>query len=63
VAANDPSLPIFVTHVSAALNSLMKCSRVRQAGTVDGRKHLWEVAAEATALPSQIRSGGLLPWQ
>ena len=45
VAANDPSLPLFVTHVSAALNSLRKRSRVRQAGTVDGRKHLWEIAA------------------
>ena len=45
VAANDPALPLFVTHVSAALNSLMKRSRVRQAGTVDGRKHLWEIAA------------------
>jgi hypothetical protein len=63
VAANDPSLPLFVTHVSAALNSLMRRSRVRQAGTVDGRKHLWEVAAQAATLPSQIRSGGLLPCQ
>lgn len=45
VAANDPALPLFVTHVSAALNSLMKRSRVRQSGTVDGRKHLWEIAA------------------
>jgi hypothetical protein len=45
VAANDPSLPLLVTYVSAALNSLMKRSRVRQAGTIDGRKHLWEIAA------------------
>jgi hypothetical protein len=44
VAANDPSLPLLVTYVSAALNSLMKRSRVRQAGTIDGRKHLWEIA-------------------
>ncbi len=45
VSSNDPSMPLFVTHVSAALNSLMKRNRVRQAGTVDGRKHLWEIAA------------------
>jgi hypothetical protein len=45
VAANDLSLPLFVTHVSAALISLMKRNRVRQAGSVDGRKHLWEIAA------------------
>ena len=40
---NDPALPRFVTHVSASLNSLMKRNRVRQVGTVDGRKHLWEI--------------------
>ena len=45
VAANDPSLPLFVTHVSAALNSLLKRRRVREAGTTDSRKHLREVAA------------------
>jgi hypothetical protein len=45
VAANDPALSLFATHISAALNSLMKRNRVRQAGTVDGRKHLWEIAA------------------
>jgi hypothetical protein len=44
VAADDPALPLFVTHISAGLNSLMKRNRVRQAGTVDGRKHLWEIA-------------------
>jgi hypothetical protein len=45
VAANGPALPLFVTHASAALNFLMTRGRVRQAGTIDGRKHLWEVAA------------------
>ena len=45
IAADDPALPRFVTHVSAGLNSLMKRSRVRQVGSLDGRKHLWEVAA------------------
>jgi hypothetical protein len=43
VAADDPALPRFVTHISAGLNSLMKRKRVRQIGTVDGRKHLWEI--------------------
>lgn len=45
IAADDPALPRFVTHVSAGLNSLMRRNRVRQVGTVDGRKHLWEIAA------------------
>lgn len=44
VAADNPALPRFVTHVSAGLNSLMRRNRVRQVGTVDGRKHLWEIA-------------------
>jgi hypothetical protein len=47
VAANGPALPQFVAHVTAALNALMKRSRVLQAGSVDGRKHLWEIAAYA----------------
>ena len=40
VAANDPAPPRFLTHVSAGLNSLVKRKRVRQVGTVDGRKNL-----------------------
>lgn len=44
VAADNPALPRFVTHVSAGLNSLVKRKRVRQVGTVDGRKNLWEIA-------------------
>ncbi|CAH1675224.1 hypothetical protein ARD30_21695 [Bosea thiooxidans] len=43
--ADDPSMPRFLTQVSAALIALTKRGRVRQAGTVDGRKHLWEIAA------------------
>ena len=45
VAPDDPALPRFVTHISAGLNSLAKRNRVRQVGTVDGRKNLWEIAA------------------
>ena len=45
VAADDPALPRFVTHVSAGLNSLMRRNRVHRVGTLDGRKHLWEIAA------------------
>jgi len=44
VAADDPALPRFVTHISAGLSSLVKRERVRQVGTVDGRKNLWEIA-------------------
>lgn len=43
--SDDPCLPRFAQHVSASLNGLMKRGRVRQAGTVDGRQHLWEIAA------------------
>jgi hypothetical protein len=43
VAADDLALARFVTHVSAGLNSLVKRKRVRQVGTVDGRKHFWEI--------------------
>jgi len=42
---NGPAMSLFVTHVSAALNVLSKRNRVRRVGTVDGRKHLWEIAA------------------
>ncbi|ANY81253.1 hypothetical protein BB934_26070 [Microvirga ossetica] len=44
VSADDPGMPRFVTHVSAALSALLKRNRVRQAGTIDGHKHLWEIA-------------------
>jgi hypothetical protein len=44
VAADDPALPRFVTHISAGLSSLAKRKRVRQVGTVDGHKNLWEIA-------------------
>lgn len=43
--ADDPSMPRFLTQVSAALIALTKRGRVHQAGTIDGRKHLWEIAA------------------
>lgn len=43
--ADDPSMPRFLTQVSATLIALTKRGRVRQAGTIDGRKHLWEIAA------------------
>ncbi|SCZ12674.1 hypothetical protein [Microvirga guangxiensis] len=43
VAADDPALPRFVTHISAGLSSLVKRNRVRQVGTVGGRKNLWEI--------------------
>ncbi|MBO1909237.1 hypothetical protein KHP60_24020 [Microvirga sp. 3-52] len=39
VAADDPALARFATHVSAGLNSLVKRKRVRQVGTIDGRKN------------------------
>lgn len=45
LSADGPSMSLFVTHVSAALNVLSKRNRVRRVGTVDGRKHLWEIAA------------------
>ena len=32
-------------HLSATLDALVKSGRIRQAGTVDGRRHLWEIAA------------------
>jgi hypothetical protein len=44
VAADDPALPRFVSHVSAGMNSLAKRKRIRLVGTVDGRKNLWEIA-------------------
>lgn len=43
--ADDPSMPRFLTQVSATLIALTKRGRVRQAGTIDSRKHLWEIAA------------------
>jgi hypothetical protein len=35
----------FTTHVSASLSSLVKRGRVRRAGTIEGNKRLWEIAA------------------
>ena len=35
----------FTTHVSASLSSLVKRGRVRHAGTIEGNKRLWEIAA------------------
>lgn len=35
----------FTTHVSASLSSLVKRGRVRHAGTTEGNKRLWEIAA------------------
>jgi hypothetical protein len=43
--AEDLSMPRFLTQVSATLIALTKRGRVRQVGTIDGRKHLWEIAA------------------
>lgn len=44
VEADDPALLRFVTHISAGLSSLVKRKRVRQVGTIDGHKKLWEIA-------------------
>jgi hypothetical protein len=35
----------FTTHVSASLSSPVKRGRVRHAGTTEGNKRLWEIAA------------------
>jgi hypothetical protein len=35
----------FTTQVSASLSSLVKRGRVRHAGTMEGNKRLWEIAA------------------
>ena len=45
VAADDPALPSFVTHVSAALSALVRRRRVRQVVPVAGGKYLWEIAS------------------
>lgn len=51
VAPDDAALPRFVTHVSAGLNSLVKCKCVRQVGTV------MEARTSGRLRPSE----GLLP--
>lgn len=43
IVLDDPALPRFVTHVSAGLSSLVKRKRVRQVGTLDGHRNLWEI--------------------
>ena len=45
VDTNDPSMLRFLTQVSATLIALTRRGRVRQAGTLDCRKHLWDLAA------------------
>jgi vacuolar-type H+-ATPase subunit I/STV1 len=45
IAAVDLALRRFVPHVTAGLNSLMRCNRVRQVGTVDGQKPFGGIAA------------------
>jgi hypothetical protein len=43
IALEDPALSRFVTHISAGLSSLAKRKRVRQVGTLDGHRNLWEI--------------------
>lgn len=41
---DDPFVSTMSSRISATLSNLEKRGRVRQAGTVDGRKNLWEIA-------------------
>ncbi|QTQ85868.1 hypothetical protein J8N08_24640 (plasmid) [Agrobacterium tumefaciens] len=59
IPSEPANLSDIAYRLSAVLTQLTTAGRVRQSGQFDGRKVLWEVAA----LPSQIRSGGLLPCQ
>jgi hypothetical protein len=44
LAEDDPFLKTMPSRISAVLSDLEKRGRVRQAGTVHGRKNLWEIA-------------------
>ncbi|WP_414474074.1 hypothetical protein [Microvirga sp. M2] len=44
LAEDDPFLKTMPSRISATLPNLEKRGRVRQAGTLDGRKDLWEIA-------------------
>ncbi|MBZ6079028.1 hypothetical protein [Microvirga puerhi] len=44
LAEDDPFFKAMPSRISATLSNLEKRGRVRQAGTVDGRKNLWEIA-------------------
>lgn len=41
---DDPFVATMSSRISATLSNLEKRGRVRQVGTVDGRKNLWEIA-------------------
>jgi len=41
---DDPFLKMMPSRISATLSNLERRGRVRQTGTVDGRKNLWEIA-------------------
>jgi len=42
---DDARVGDIANRLSAVLDQLSKADRVRHAGTVDGRRHLWEIAA------------------
>ncbi|MXQ14894.1 hypothetical protein, partial [Microvirga makkahensis] len=44
LSGDDPFLRTMPSRISATLLNLEKRGRVRQTGTVDGRKNLWEIA-------------------
>uniref|UniRef100_UPI001E467685 hypothetical protein n=1 Tax=Microvirga roseola TaxID=2883126 RepID=UPI001E467685 len=44
LSEDDPFLKMMPSRISATLSNLEKRGRVRQTGTVDGRKNLWEIA-------------------
>ncbi|GLR46254.1 hypothetical protein GCM10007880_67720 [Mesorhizobium amorphae] len=41
----DAKVSLIANRLSAVLDQLSKAERVRQAGSVDGPRHLWEIAA------------------
>jgi len=44
LSEDDPFLKTMPSRISATLSNLEKRGRVRQTGTVDGRRNLWEIA-------------------
>lgn len=45
LASDDPRMGTIANRLSSVLDALHKAGRVRHAGTVDGRRHQWEIAA------------------
>ena len=45
VPADDPRIGTISNQLSAVLDGLQRAGRVRYAGTVDGRRRQWEIAA------------------